>query len=95
MGEGIMIKSYRLVYEQPYEYDDDSPSGYGDHGIGYNRKQEEFEACCDADAWILAKEFLKEGGLDIGYHWGSPPPGYYPRRFVSLVEVVAERIIKE
>ena len=88
--EGEMTH-YRLTYNQPYEYDDDSPSGIGDHDIAYSQGKEEFEALDDGAASKFADNFLREGGLNFGSHPGSPRPGYYPRRLVSLVEFTPDR----
>jgi len=85
------MKKYELTYQQPYEYDDDSPSGVGDHGVEYQRPREPFEARSDEDARQIVREFLSQGGLQFGFHFGSPPAGLYPRKFVSLYEVVDPR----
>ncbi len=85
------VKKYELTYEQPHEYDDDSPSGIGDHGISYWRQKKVFEANTDEAAKQFAQEHCKEGGLQFGFHIGSPTPGLYPRRFISLCEVINPR----
>jgi hypothetical protein len=87
-------KLYRLIYDQPYEYDDDSPSGYGDHGIEYSRTKYDFNALNDLLARDYATRWLQEGGLDFGVHYGSSSEGHYPRRFVSLMEIVPE-VVRE
>ena len=33
-----MLTKYILTYEQPYEVDDDSPSGIGDHSIYWSTR---------------------------------------------------------
>lgn len=87
------MKHYRLVYMQPYEYDDDTPSGIGDHQVGYYQQTSEFEAFSDSDAGLIVRTVLREGGLDFGVHPGSPPAGHYWRRFMSLVEFKPDRTV--
>jgi len=88
------MKKYELAYEQPFEYDDDSPSGIGDHGVGYSSSQHIFAAENDEDVKRAVREFLGEGGLQFGWHIGSPEPGLYPRKFVSLHEVTDPREVR-
>lgn len=89
-----MVRHYRLVYLQPYEYDDDSSEGIGDHDIAYSEMEAEFVAENDTDARKQVRDFLGIGGLQFGWHLGSPKPGYYPRRFKSLVEFKLDRRVK-
>jgi hypothetical protein len=81
------MKHYRLVYKQPFEYDDDSPSGIGDHGVAYHQEIATFDAPNVEEAKRTTSAFLKEGGLNFGHHVGSEAPGLYPRLFVSLEEI--------
>ncbi|GEM_PF-5550513 len=85
------MKNYRLIYEQPYEFDEDSPSGVGDHDIAYSRYTYEFEASDVPDARKQAHEHLEGRGLNFGYHIGSPSAGYYPCRVISLAEFEPEK----
>ena len=94
LGKCEVEKQYELVYEQPYEYDDKSPSGFGDHGIGYSRVTYLFRSVDDFEAASIVEDFLSKGVLEFGDHWGSPPAGAYLRRFVSLHEVHDKREVK-
>ena len=88
------MRTYKLVYDRPYEFDEDSPSGIGDHQIGYRTRETIFEARIDAEARQKVKKFLTEGGYNFGSHPGSISPGLYPRRFVSLHQVTESRRIR-
>ncbi len=88
------MKHYRLIYRQPHEYDDDSPSGIGDHQVGHTQQKVEFEVRTDADARIIVTNHLATGGIDFGWHLGSPKPGHYKRQFVALWEWKPDRPIK-
>ncbi len=56
---------YILKYGQPYEYDEDSPSGIGDHQIGWSEAQRSFKAENSEEARRFAIRFLLDGGIRL------------------------------
>ena len=58
----MTTNKYILNYEQPFEYDDDSPSGIGDHSISCRQYRAEFEVSSDKEAAKLA---AKENKADL------------------------------
>lgn len=57
------LKMYVLTYEQPYEYDDDSLGGIGDHEIRWREDKKNFKAQNHDDSRRLVVRFL----LDAKY----------------------------
>ena len=70
---------YILIYRQPHEYDDDSPSGVGDHEIRWNENQRSFQAENTEEARRFVVRFLLDGGIKL-----SPQDDFTYRRFLSL-----------
>lgn len=74
---------YELSYRQPYEYDEDSSSGIGDHSIGYTDRVVKFEALSDKVAKATVVKFMSEGGVMFDHHLDGDGK-VHPRRFVGL-----------
>lgn len=83
------MKKYTLVYSQPYEYDDDSPSGIGDHAIGYQQQSFGFIADSDSTARQLVKKFLDKGFIVFDHPFDGDGKTYYRKlvKFTTEVEV--------
>lgn len=79
------MPNYELEYRQPYEYDDDSGSGIGDHSIGYANQKVKFIAETDTRAEAAARQFLSEGSMVFDHHIDGDGKTYH-RRFVRLVK---------
>ena len=77
---------YKLYYKQPREYDDDSPSGIGDHGILYHDDCQHFTAGNDERAKLMAREFVK--AMPVLFEGKS-----YFRQFVKLERVTEPVLI--
>ncbi len=79
------MKSYELTYRQPYEFDDDSPQGDGDHDIGYSVDSGTFVADNDTMARQQVKEFLSNGSITFSHHIDGDGKTY-KREFVKLTK---------
>ena len=77
---------YELTYKQPYEYDEDSPSGIGDHAIGWATHTCSFEASSDVKARKVVEGFLLEGSVLFDHYLDGDGRTYY-RQEVKLVRV--------
>lgn len=77
-----------LTYDQPYEFDEDSPSGIGDHEIRWNLNLTTSidGVLNDMDARSTVIEFLKGGKCSVPTSRGGDTQY---RKFVSLEEVRA------
>lgn len=60
-----MAKEYVIIYEQPYDFDDDD-SGDSEHDVGWSTEQEEFMCSGNGDAAGFVGGFLKKGSLKLG-----------------------------
>ena len=55
------MEKYSLIYSEPYEFDDDSSSGIGDHDVCWTRDSEtNFEAENDETAQTIVSRFVSE-----------------------------------
>ena len=54
------MAKYRLRYSEPYEFDDDSPSGEGDHDVRWADSKTVFEAESDEAAERITDKFINE-----------------------------------
>lgn len=79
------MSSYELEYRQPYERDDDSGSGIGDHSIQHANQKTKFTAKTDIRAEAAARQFLSEGSIVFDHHIDGDGRTYH-RRFVRLVK---------
>lgn len=75
--------NYELRYRQPYEYDEDSPEGIGDHSILLASDTLQFVAENDEAARKIADEFLSKGSI-IFNHLTDGDGKTYLREFVEL-----------
>ncbi len=87
-----MSTKYILTYEQPYEVDDDSPSGIGDHSICWSTRT----ACVSghftkAEAKAMAITFLNEGSIFFNHFTDGNNKRHY-RKFVSFIRQVETSI---
>ncbi len=91
-----MPTKYILTYEQPYEVDDDSPSGIGDHSICWSRRTAviDEEMCKVEDKFLtdlLAKrssiDFLNKDSIVFNHFIDGDGLNHY-RRFISLIKIV-------
>lgn len=77
---------YELTYRQPYEYDEDSSSGIGDHAIGWATHVLRFEASSDVEARKVVEDFLLGGSVLFDHYLDGDGKTYY-RQEVKLVGV--------
>ncbi len=78
---------YELTYRQPYEFDEDSPSGIGDHSIEFSQTTYTFETKSDEEADEIATKFLSEGAI-IFTHYLDGDGKTYRRQLVRLVRIL-------
>ena len=78
------MAKYIIQYQQPYEYDDDSSSGIGDHDIGWGTMSVTFDVETDEEAITATDQFLSEGSVIF-------EGGTYRRFLDLLAKVVRER----
>ena len=62
------MKQYKLVYLQPYEVDNDSPSGIGDHSIQHARQEVVIRANTDKSALLMVDEFILHGSVVFNHY---------------------------
>lgn len=74
------MANYRLTYMDPYEFDDDSPSGIGDHDIWWGKESTVFEAQTDEEARKLVGEFVTKEIMILGQSLHRKP--------IELVRIV-------
>lgn len=74
---------YELSYRQPYEYDEDSGSGIGDHSIEHSNEVVRFEAPDDRVAKASVVKFMSEGGVLFDHHLDGDRK-VHSRQFVGL-----------
>jgi hypothetical protein len=80
--------SYILEYKQPYEIDEDSPSGIGDHSIKYKVcKTEPFIADDDKAAIDKVLEFLHQGSVFFN-HYLDGDGKIYKREPIKLIKII-------
>ncbi len=79
------MPSYELEYGQPYERDDDSPSGIGDHSIQYANEKIKFTAKSDVRAEVAARQFLTEGNILFDHYMDGDNKTHH-RKFVRLTK---------
>ena len=84
------MPSYELDYKQPYERDDDSGSGIGDHSIQYANQKTKFTAKTDIRAEAAARLFLSEGSMIFNHHIDGDGKTYR-RQFVKLMKEIEIR----
>lgn len=67
IGGGVM-RPYKLVYLQPFERDDDSGPGIGDHSIQHARQEAAINANSDKEAMLAVSEFVEHGSIVFDHH---------------------------
>ena len=75
---------YVLKYGQPFEYDDDSPSGVGDHEIRWSEEQRTFKAENSEEARRFAVRFLLDDKHGVNLNPSNPNSNTTFRKFKSL-----------
>jgi len=71
---------YRLNYMQPYEVDEDSPSGFGDHSIEFGRSCAEFVCENNVLAMQEVDKFLQQGMIQFVHHLDGDGKTYFRKK---------------
>lgn len=84
------MRQYKLVYLQPYEVDDDSGPGIGDHSIQHARQEATFEARTDKEAMLEVGRILKFGSVVFDHHIDGDGQEYMRRP----IELTTTRVVR-
>ncbi len=76
---------YHLTYKSPYEYDEDSPSGIGDHSILWAESKVTCHAKSDEGVKEQIAQFLEAGSI-VFNHYSDGDRKTYKRQFVGLTK---------
>ncbi len=83
----VEVGVYQLIYKSPYEFDEDSPSGIGDHSILWADRIATCQAKTDTSAKEQIARFLEEGSI-VFNHYSDGDGKTYKRQFVKLTKEI-------